>query len=32
MIANLTYFAKLLKTNPIDSNLNELQKLAKRDV
>ncbi len=31
MIANLTYFAKLLKAHPINSNLNELQKLAKKE-
>ena len=31
MIANLTYFAKLLKANPIDSNLNELKELAKKE-
>ncbi|ASU35111.1 flavodoxin family protein [Mucilaginibacter xinganensis] len=31
MIANLTYFAKLLKTNPIDSNLRALKELAKKE-
>ena len=31
MIANLTYFARLLKDNPIDSNLKELRELAKRE-
>src|SRR6201999_11811 len=31
MIANLTFFAKLLKANPIDSNLNELKELAKKE-
>jgi len=28
MIANLTFFAKLLKANPIDTNLKELEKIA----
>jgi len=31
MMANLTYFAKLLKANPIDSNLKQLSELAKHD-
>jgi multimeric flavodoxin WrbA len=31
MIANLTYFAKLLKANPIDTNVNELRQLAKKE-
>jgi multimeric flavodoxin WrbA len=31
MIANLTWFAKLLKTNPIPTNLNEIEKLAKKE-
>jgi multimeric flavodoxin WrbA len=31
MIANLTYFAKLLKENPIDTDLNKIKKLAKQE-
>jgi len=31
MMANLTYFAKLLKANPINSNLKQLSELAKHD-
>jgi hypothetical protein len=31
MIANLAYFAKLLKEHPIDTNLNELRELAKKE-
>jgi multimeric flavodoxin WrbA len=31
MIANLTWFAKLLKDNPIESNLKELRELAKKE-
>lgn len=31
MIANLTYFAKLLKAHPIDSNLKELEKEAQAE-
>lgn len=31
MIANLTYFATLLKEHPIDTNLKELEKLAKEE-
>ena len=31
MIANLTWFAKLLKENPIGSNLTELRELAKKE-
>jgi multimeric flavodoxin WrbA len=31
MIANLTFFAKLLKDNPITTNLNELEELAKKE-
>jgi multimeric flavodoxin WrbA len=30
-IANLVWFAKLLKANPIDTNLNEIQQLAKAE-
>jgi multimeric flavodoxin WrbA len=31
MIANLVYFAKLLKANPIDTNWNDLKELAKKE-
>lgn len=31
MIANLTWFAKLLKSNPIGTNINELRELAKKE-
>ena len=31
MVANLTYFAKLLKANPIDTNILEIEKLAKKE-
>jgi multimeric flavodoxin WrbA len=31
MIANLTFFAKLLKDNPITTNWTELEKLAKKE-
>ncbi|QKJ30611.1 flavodoxin family protein [Mucilaginibacter mali] len=31
MTANLAWFAKLLKDNPIDTNLNELRELAKKE-
>jgi len=31
MIANLVYFAKLLHANPIDTNLNDIEKLAKKE-
>ncbi|HVW96270.1 MAG TPA: flavodoxin family protein [Mucilaginibacter sp.] len=31
MIANLTFFARLLKTNPIDSNLIDLKEKARTD-
>lgn len=31
MIANLVYFANLLKSNPIDTNLKELKALAKKE-
>jgi multimeric flavodoxin WrbA len=31
MVANLTWFAKLLKANPIGSNLKELRELAKKE-
>ena len=31
MIANLTWFAKLLKANPIETNVNELRQLAKKE-
>ncbi|MDB4923108.1 MAG: hypothetical protein JWQ54_5091 [Mucilaginibacter sp.] len=32
MIANLTYFVKLLKTCPINSNLNKVKELTKHDL
>jgi multimeric flavodoxin WrbA len=31
MVANLTYFATLLKNNPIDTNVKEIEKLAKKE-
>jgi multimeric flavodoxin WrbA len=31
MIANLVWFAKLLKANPIETDLNEIKKLAKKE-
>jgi multimeric flavodoxin WrbA len=31
MIANLTFFARLLKENPINSNLKELREIAKKE-
>jgi multimeric flavodoxin WrbA len=31
MVANLTWFAKLLKDNPIGTNLNEIEKLAEQE-
>ena len=31
MIANILFFAKLLKANPIDTNFNELNELAKKE-
>jgi multimeric flavodoxin WrbA len=31
MVANLTYFAKLLKNNPIPTNLKQLDELAKKE-
>jgi len=31
MIANLVWFAKLLKSNPIETNINELRELAKKE-
>jgi hypothetical protein len=31
MIANLVWFAKLLKANPIGTDLNEIKKLAKKE-
>jgi len=31
MVANLIYFAKLLKANPIDTNINEIRKLAEKE-
>jgi multimeric flavodoxin WrbA len=31
MVANLVYFAKMLKANPIDTNLKELRELAKKE-
>ncbi len=31
MVANLTWVAKLLKSNPIATNVNELRQLAKKE-
>lgn len=31
MIGNLTFFAKLLKANPIDTNLKEPEEIAKEE-